>query len=144
MLTAHHHIQVVRTADKGDAPAARIDEVLGGLLGSDVAIGGDTREFVRQTGAPEEHHGYLHVVDLLEVTVVAGILRQTGNDALDMQVDEVIDGFHLELAILVSVGTDDRVTGLAGLVLDTIEHSRIVVRNQVRHYHADNPGRLFT
>ena len=135
---------MVRTADKGDALATGIDEVLGGLLGSNVAIGGDTREFIRQTGAPEEHHGYLHVVDLLEVTVVARILRQTGNDALDMQVDEVIDGFYLELAILVGVGADDRVTGLAGLVLDTIEHSRIVVRNQVRHYHTDDSWRLFT
>ena len=144
MLTAHHHIQVVRTADKGNALAACIDEMLGSLLSSDVAIGCDARELIRQTGATKEHHGDLHLVDLLEMTIVACILSQTGNDALDMQVDKVIDGFHLELAILVGVGADDRVTGLAGLVLDTIEHSRIVVRNQVRHYHTDDSWRLFT
>ena len=41
------------------------------------------------------------------MAVVGGVLRQTGDDALYMQADEVVDDTHLGLALFVGVGTDD-------------------------------------
>ena len=46
-----------------------------------------------------------------------------------------IDGLNLLLAILVAVGTDNRISCLTGLIFDTIEHSRIEMRNKVWYYY---------
>ena len=59
-----------------------------------------------------------------------------------MERDKVIDGLDLDIAILVGVGTDDRIACLAGLVLDTIENSCIVMGYKIGHHHTDDPGGL--
>ena len=46
------------------------------------------------------------------MAVVGGVLRQTGDDALHMEADEIVDGTHLGLGVLVGVGTDHRVACL--------------------------------
>ena len=61
MLTTPHHVQVVRTADKGYPPAACIYQVLRGLLRGYIAISHHTRELIRQTGSSEEHQGNTHL-----------------------------------------------------------------------------------
>ena len=76
------------------------------------------------------------------MAIVAGVLRQTGYDTLDMERDKVINGLYLDFTILVSVGTDDRIACLAGLVLNAIEHCSIVMGNKIGHHHTDNPGGL--
>ena len=90
----------------------------------------------------EEDQGDAHLADFLEVAVVGRALCQTGDDADDVQVDEVVDGALLVEAVLVGIGADDAVAGTARLVLDTVEHGGIVMGHQVGHHHADHLGRL--
>ena len=78
------------------------------------------------------------------MTVVGGILRQTGDDALDMQTDEVVDGTDLCFGILMRIGTDDRIALLACLILDAVEDGGIVMRDQIRHHHTYHPRGLLT
>ena len=118
--------------------------MLGGLLRGNVAIGDHTRELIRQAGSSEKHEGDPHLGDLLEMRIVGGVLRQTGDDTLHVQVDEIVDGPHLVLTVLMGVGTDHRVARLPGLVLDTVEHGGIIVGHQVGHHHTDHARRLFS
>ena len=138
VLAAAHHVQVVRSADECNAPAARLYQVLRGLVRSLVAIGRDTRETLRQTRTAEEHQRGTHLGNLLEVAVVLRVLGQTGYDALHMQSQEVVHRHRLVLEILVAVGTDHAVARTACLTLNTVQHCRIIVRHQVRHHHANH------
>ena len=135
---------MVGASDEGDAAAAGIYQMLRGLEGSLVAIGGDGGEAVGETGAPEEDKGDAHVGYLLEMLVVGGVLRQTGDDALDMQADEIVDGLDLGIGILMRIGADDRIALLAGLILDAIEHGGIIMGDQIGHHHAYHPRGLLT
>ena len=135
---------MVGTSNKGNASTASIDQVLGGLLSSLVTISHHTREFIGKTSSSKEHQGDTHARDLLEMTIVSGILRQTGDDALHVQTDEVVDGPYLSFTIFVGVRTDHGITILTRLLLDTIEHSRIVVRHQIGNHHTNNSRSLLT
>ena len=76
------------------------------------------------------------------MAIVSGILRQTGDDTLDMETDEVIDDAHFSFALLVGIGTDDGVTALGRLILNAVEHRGIIVANEVRYDDANHPRRL--
>ena len=76
--------------------------------------------------------------------IIGGILRQARNDTLYMQIDKIIDGLHLVFAILMSIRTDDRVAHLTSLCLNTIEHCRIIVSNQIWYNYTYYFRTLFT
>ena len=61
MLAATYHVEMVWPADEGDTAAARIYQVLGSLLGCDVAVGCDAGELLRQASASEKHQGDIHL-----------------------------------------------------------------------------------
>ena len=67
------------------------------------------------------------------MAVVGSVLRQASDDAFDMQADEVVDGFHLCITLLVGIGADDGVALLGSLFLDAIEHGSIVMSHEIRH-----------
>ena len=73
------------------------------------------------------------------MAVVSGILRQTGNDTLDMKADEVIDDTHFGFALLMGIGTDDGVATLSRLILNAVEHRGIVMTYEVRYDDANHP-----
>ena len=139
MFSADHHIQMIRSSDKGDAARSGIYQMLCGLLGSLSTIGHHTGEQFMQTSAGKEHQGDAHVVNLLEMTVVYGILRQTGDDTRHVHIDEVVDHCLLTLMIFMRVGTDDCITIFQGILLYSIEHRGIVVGHQIGHHHPDLP-----
>ena len=139
MLSAAHHVEVVGASDEGDAAAAGVDEVLGGLLGGLVAIGRHAGEAFGQAGAAEEDERDAHGGYLVEVAVVCGVLGEAGDDALDVEADEIVDSAHFSLAVLMGIGTDDGIARLASLILDAVENGRIVMRHQIGDYHPDDP-----
>ena len=144
VLTAAHHIQMIRTADKGYTPATRFYQVLRGLVGSLVAVSCHRRTAIRQTGSSEEYQRNTHLRQLLEVAVVLRILRQTGYNALHVQTDKVVHRHRLVFEILVAVRTDYAVTCAPRLTLDAVQHGSIVVRHQVRYHHANHFRSLLT
>ena len=75
--------------------------------------------------------------------VVDGVLRETGDDTLDMEVDEVIDSPYLSLTVLVRVGSDDRIARPLCFRLDTIEDRRIIMRHEIRYDNAYDARCLF-
>ena len=77
------------------------------------------------------------------MTVVGGALRQTGDDTLDVQTDEVVDDTYFGITLLMGVGTDDAIAALGSLLLDTIEHGSIIVGDQIGHDNSNNFGCLF-
>ena len=107
MLAAAHHVEMVRTTDEGDAAGTGLYHVLGGLLCCHVAIAHHLRELVFQAAAGKEHQRYAHIMKLLEVRIVGGILRQTGDDTFHMHVEEVVQCLRLALMVFMTVGTDD-------------------------------------
>ena len=90
MLAAAHHVEMVGTSDESYSLAACVYEMLGGLLGSLIAICHDARELVRQACPAKEYEGDAHVGYLFKMRIVGGILRQTGYDALYMHADKVV------------------------------------------------------
>ena len=144
MLAAAHHVEMVRTTDKGDAAGTGLYHVLGCLLRCHVAIAYHLRELVFQTAAGKEHQRYAHVMKLLEVRIVGGILRQTGDDAFHMHVEEVVQRLCLALMVLMTVGTDDRVAQLRRIVLDAVEHCGIIMGHQIGYYHANHSRSLLS
>ena len=78
------------------------------------------------------------------MAVVGGVLRQTGDDALYMQADEVVDDAHLGLALFVGVGTDNGIATLGSLLLDAVEHRGIVVTHQIGNDNANHPRGFLT
>ena len=77
------------------------------------------------------------------MTVVGGALRQTGDDTLDVQTDEVVDDTHFSITLLMGVGTDDAIAALGSLLLDTIEHGSIVMGDEIGHDDSNHPRSLF-
>ena len=78
------------------------------------------------------------------MTIVGRILGETGDNAFYMKADEVVDGFHLSLALFVRIGTDHGIASLARLFLNTVEHSRIIVGHQIGHHHTNHSRGLLT
>ena len=122
MLTTLHHVQMIRTSHEGYPPATCVNQVLCRFLSCHITIGHHTRELLWQTGTPEKDQRDTHVRDFLKMTVISGILSQTGDDSLHMQTDEIVDGPHLSLTVLMGVRTDNRIARLARLLLDTVKH----------------------
>ena len=124
---------MVRTSYECDAPAACVYQMLCRLLGSLIAIGRHAGEPVCQTGTTEEHQGNTHGGQSLKMRIVRRILGQTGYNSLDMHADEVVDGLCLNGKVLMAVGTDNAISFTTCLVLNTVQHSGIVVCHQIGH-----------
>ena len=75
--------------------------------------------------------------------VVGSGLCQTGNDALYVQSEKIINGTGLILKTLVAVGTDDTVSCTASLILDTVENSSVIVGYQIRYNDANDLRSFF-
>ena len=142
VLATGDHVEVVRTSDEGDATGAGLKEVLGGLIGCFVAIGLDGGEELGEAGAGEEDEGYAHLGYLLEVGVVGGVLCETGDDAFDVEVDEVVDGAYLGLDVLMAVGADDAVALGSCFLLDAVEDGAEEVGDEMGDDDADDLGLL--
>lgn len=144
VLAAHNHVEVVGTTDEGDTAAAGLEQVGSGLVGGLVAIGGDGREEVGQAGATEEDQGDTDGGEFLEMAVVAGVLCQTGDDAVDMETKEIVDGTHLVGGVLMAVGADDAIALGVGLALNAVEDGTEIVGDDIGHNDANDLGRLLT
>ena len=70
MLATAHHVEVVRTADEGDALASCLYQVLGSLLGCDITIAYHLRELVLQAATGEKDEWHTHLVQLDRKSVV--------------------------------------------------------------------------
>ena len=139
VLAAAHHIEMVRTADECDTFRTGFDEVLRGFLRCHISISYHLRELVFQTAAGEEYKRYGHLMKLFEMRIVYGILRQTGNDAFHVHIEEVVECHYLSLIIFMTVGTDNGITVFGCIIFYTIENGSIVVGHQIRDddtYHA--------
>ena len=132
----------MRPSDEGNAPAAGVDEVQGGFLGSLVAVGRYRREHVRQACTREEYERYAHVVYLDEVRIVDGVLRQAGYYAHYVHAGEVVYGLFLTQMVFMAVGRNDGISGFRGIVLYAVEHGGVVVGHEVGHYDAYHVGRF--
>ena len=131
---------MVGTSDECDAATASIYQVLSSHLGCFVAIGRHGRETVGQAGTSEKHQWNVHLGKFLKMTVVRRGLCQTGYDTLNMQTNKVVDGVGLILKTLVAIGTDDAITGTAGLRLNAIKDGSIVMCHQIRHDDTNDTG----
>ena len=140
MLTTTHHVKMVRSTDKGNTSATRIYQMLSGLLGSFVAIGCHAGKAICQTGTSKEHQGDTHFRYFLEMVVIGGTLCQTGYNTFHMHRNKVIDGMLFVFITLMTIGTEHAIALATSLVLNTIKHSRIIMRHQIRHHHTNNLG----
>ena len=133
VLAAAHHIEMVRTTDESHTARTGFYHVLGGLLSRHITISHHLGEHVLQTAAGKEYQGHPHLVELLEVRIVGGVLRQTGDDTLYMHIEKVIQSLRLALMVFMTVGTDDGIAQLGGIVFDAIEDSGIIMGNEIWH-----------
>ena len=76
---------------------------------------------------------------ILKMRIVDRVLCQTGDDALHVQVVEVVNGARLQLHLFMAVGADHAIASPGRLLLNAVEHGCIVVSDQVWHYHAYHP-----
>ena len=139
VLAAADHVEMIRTTDESNPAAASSYEVLGGTVGSNVTVGNNLGEELGQTRAGKKYERNAHIMDFLEVGVVGGVLGQTCDDALNMEVDEVVDGLLLTRVVLMRVGADDGVAERAGEVLYAVEDSGVIMSDKIRNHHTDNP-----
>ena len=96
----------------------------------------------QETGTGEEHQGDAHVVNRLEMVVLRRVLRQAGNDARHVEVDEVVDGHFFLLMALVRIAADHGIALFARAFLYSIEHAGIIVGHQVGHHHSNHTRNL--
>ena len=101
---------MVGPSDECNAPRAALEEVPGGVVGGHIAVAHHLRKTVGQTGAGEENERHVGLGEHLVVGVVDGVLRQTGDDAVHMEREKIVDGTLLEHVALVAVGRKHGVT----------------------------------
>ena len=142
VLTANDHVEVVGTTDKGDTTATGFEEMARGKIGSLVAVGLDGGEELGEAGAGEEDEGDTHLGYLLKVAIVGSVLCKTGQNSLDVEVDEVVDGAYLGLHVLMTVGTDDAIALTGGLLFDAVEDGTEEVADEIGYDNADDLGLL--
>ena len=133
---------MVRSTDEGDTTGSRLYHVLGSFLGSDIAITYHLRELFLQTAAGKEYQRHPHVMKLLEMRIVGGILRQTGDDTLYMHIEEVVECLGFTLMALMTIGTNHRIAQLRGIVFNTVEHGGIIMGYQIRYDYTNHPRSL--
>lgn len=76
------------------------------------------------------------------MTIVYCVLRQTGDDALQVHVEEILHRLFLALCIFMTIGAHHRIALLGGIVFDAVEHGRIIVGNEIGNddtYHLQPP-----
>ena len=137
VFSPFHHVEVVRSSNEGDASASGGDEMFGCHLGCLVAVGSHGGELVAHASSSEEHERYSHVGNLLKVGIVGGVLCKTGNDALHVHVDEVVNSLCLCNAVFVTVCTDDRIARLCRFLFNAVENGGIEMGQKVGDHNTD-------
>ena len=144
VLTSHNHIEMVRTTHERYLPTARLYQVLRSHICRLVAVGCHAGEPICQTRTTKKHQGDTHLGNLLKMVIVPRRLRQTGNDTLHMQSDEVVHRHRLVLHSFVTIDTEHAVPCLTSLILYAVQHGSIIMRHKVRHNDANHLRRLLT
>ena len=137
MLATAHHIKMIRTSYKCNTPASGVYKMTCSKPCRLISICSNRREQVGKTRPGKKDKRYAHAVDILKVSIIYCILRQTRYYPLHVHTDKVVYGTLLTLMIFMAVYHHNRISLLCGIVFYAVHHRRIIMGNKVGHHNTD-------